>query len=249
MANLDRFHDGRMLNANDPDVLRDTLVERQRSEDRNVFRAAWVWLIRFAFWVLYNPLAWAYDGVSQAVSLGHWRDWQRMALPELRGAQVLELAFGTGNVLLDLHKARYRPVGLDLSSAMTRITRRKLCGHGIAIPLVRGRAQRLPFAPSSFDSVLCTFPTEFIVAPDTLSEIARVLRPAGRAVIVVMTRLLENSLWCRVLEWLYQITGQRGPVPDLEPQLAALGLDYQAMWKAVDGSAVLLAVIERQVDG
>jgi ubiquinone/menaquinone biosynthesis C-methylase UbiE len=162
---------------------------------------------------------------------------------------ILELAFGTGNMLLDLHWAHYHPVGIDLSSAMIRIARRKLRRHSVAVPLVRGRAQWLPFADASFDSILCTFPAEFIVVPDTLSQIARVLRPGGRAVIVAMARLLVDAPWVRFLEWLYRITGQRGPLPDLRSQLRTLGLEYRTMWKSTESSAVLLVVAEKRVDG
>ena len=209
----------------------------------------WVSLVRFAFWVLYNPLAWMYDWVSRAVSLGRWREWQRAGLAELRGRRVLELAFGTGDMLLDLNAAQHDPVGLDLSPDMIRIARHKLRREGVFVPLVRGRCQQLPFAALSFDSVLSTFPADFVTAPETLSEIARVMRPGGRAVVVVMAQFLPSSLWEGFLEWLYRITGQRGPLPDLSPQLAALGLHYRTVWRSTDGASVLLAVLEKGVDG
>ena len=206
-------------------------------------------LIRFAFWALYNPLAWTYDWVSRAVSLGHWRDWQRAALPELRGTRILELAFGTGDMLLDLSAMHYRAVGLDLSPHMVRIAGQKLHRRGTPVPLVRGRTERLPFADASFESVLSTFPSEFIVDPDTLREISRVLCPGGRAVIVAMAQLTFErwNVWAQFLEWLYRITGQRGPLPDLGPQLAALDLQYLPMWKATANGSVLLVVLERHL--
>jgi ubiquinone/menaquinone biosynthesis C-methylase UbiE len=213
-----------------------------------MFHELWIQLIRFAFWTLYNPLAWSYDLVSRLVSNGLWHDWQRAALSELRGERILELAFGTGNVLLDLSAAHYTPVGLELSPAMMRIAQRKLAAHGLALPLVRGRAQELPFAGSSFDSVLSTFPAGFIASPETLSEIARVLRPGGRAVMLIVAQLETTTRRSRLLEWLYRVTGQRGPFPDLRPELAGLGLDYRALWKPVGRSAVMLALAEKQVD-
>ena len=217
-------------------------------ETANVPRRLWARLIRHAFWVLYNPLARIYDWVSWTVSLGHWRRWGRAALPELRGKHVLELAFGTGDLLLDLHTAGYHPTGIDLSPAMARIAQRKLAKVGLAPPLVRGRAQQLPFAGASFDSVLCTFPAEFIVSAESLHQIARVLCPGGRAVIVAMGKLLSDDPWARLLEWLYRITGQRGPLPDLRPTLEPLGLKQRAMWVPVGSSEALLVVIEKRVD-
>src|SRR5258705_7894292 len=82
--------------------------------------------MRFAFGLLYNQLAWTYDLVSWTVSAGQWRSWQRAALPYLRGRAVLEIAHGTGNLLLDLISLGFQPVGLDLSPAMGRIASHKL---------------------------------------------------------------------------------------------------------------------------
>lgn len=211
--------------------------------------SAWRHLVRLSFWLLYNPLAWAYDWVSQVVSLGHWREWQREALAELCGSRVLELAFGTGDLLLEAHGAGYQPTGIDLSPAMIRIAQRKLRVHQVSLPLVRARTQQLPFAQASFDSVLCTFPASFLAAHETLSEIARVLGPGGRAVIAPMARLKPETAWARLLEGLYRITGQRGPLPGLQAPFAALGLRYQACWRPVEGSWVLLIILEKEVDG
>jgi ubiquinone/menaquinone biosynthesis C-methylase UbiE len=214
----------------------------------DVLHAVWMRLIRLLFWVLYNPLAWTYDWVSKMVSLGRWPLWQQAALPELRGERVLELAFGTGDTLLDLRASRYQVVGLDLSPYMVRIARQKLSYRGVRVPLVRGRTQQLPFADAIFDSVLSVFPAEFIAAPDTLSEVARVLRLGGRAVVVVLAQFRPDGLWTRFLEWLYEITGQRGPLPDLGPELEALGLQYQMMRKTIDQDSVLLVILEKLVD-
>ena len=189
-----------------------------------------------------------YDFVSQVVSLGYWRDWQRQALAELRGRRVLDLAFGTGNTLLDLRAAGYDPIGLDLSPAMIRITKRKLHKFRAVVPLTRGRAQQLPFADASFDSILCTFPARFIVDPGTLDQLARVLCPGGRIVVVALSKLTGSNIWVRVLRWLYRVTGQRTPLPELESQVSFPGLTYKTIWKSVKDSAVLLVVFERRVD-
>jgi ubiquinone/menaquinone biosynthesis C-methylase UbiE len=211
---------------------------------KDVGYPGWIQALRFAFWVLYNPLAWTYDWVSRIVSLGKWHDWQRTALPELRGERILDLAFGTGNTLLDLAAGVYHPIGLDLSPAMARIAKRKLKRAGLSAPLVRGRAQQLPFADASIDSVLCTFPAEFILAPGTLSEVARVLRPGGRLVVTAMCKLNGPDPWSRFLDWLYRITGQRLPLPDLDPLLSPLRFEYRTVWRAVGNTAVLLVIAD-----
>jgi SAM-dependent methyltransferase len=48
----------------------------------------------------------------------------------------------------------------------------------------RARAEALPFPPSCFDTVVSTFPSEYIIEKATLAEISRVLRPGGRLVVV-----------------------------------------------------------------
>jgi len=166
-------------------------------------------LSRWLFRLLYNQLAWTYDGVSWVVSLGKWRHWQRAAIPRLTGKRVLEVAFGTGNLLIDLAQASYRPCGLELSPSMVRIASRKLQRRGLAVPLCRGRAQMLPFAHQTFDTIVATFPTEFIYDPVSLDEMNRVLRPSG-TLVIVPGAYFHNPLARFFVEWLYLITGQRG---------------------------------------
>ncbi|HEX2621008.1 MAG TPA: methyltransferase domain-containing protein [Phototrophicaceae bacterium] len=173
----------------------------------------WWWrLIRFGFRLLYNEMAFTYDLVSKAVSMGQWRCWQRAALKHLKpGTQslILELAHGTGDLQLDLASAGYRSIGYDLSPYMGRIASRKLQRHGVKARLVRGLAQGLPFADESVDAIVCTFPTDFIFAESTLHEAWRVLRPEGRLVIVINGVFTGRGLMTRLLEGLYWITGQR----------------------------------------
>jgi len=167
-------------------------------------------ILRFCFRLLYNEMALTYDWVSGFVSMGQWRSWQRAALPYLRGRQVLEVAHGTGNLLLDMAALGFEPVGLDLSPAMGRLACQKLRTHGMAesIPLVRGRAQALPFAADSFPSVVSTFPTEFIVDPAAIAEFHRVLQSGGVVVFVPVAQITGLSLPDRWARWLFQVTGQ-----------------------------------------
>jgi len=189
-----------------------------------MIRRLWLKLVKWGFHLLYNQFAWTYDAVSWLVSLGNWRRWQRAVIPYLAGERTLEMASGTGNLLIDLAEAGFRPCGLDLSPYMVRITRRKLRRRGLAVPLCRGRAQALPFADGVFDSVVSTFPAEFILQPTTLGEVARVLRPGGRAVVIAEARLAGRGLLSRLIELLYTITGQRGPWPTMDTPLQEVGL-------------------------
>lgn len=184
--------------------------------------------MRFGFRLLYNELAWTYDTVSYVVSLGAWRCWQRAALKHLgapAAGPVLELAHGTGALQLDLHALGYCAVGVDLSPQMGRIARRKLRRQGAPVRLARSQAQRLPFAAGAFAAVVCTFPTEFIFAPETLREVSRVLRQGGRLIVVPAGVFTGRGAAEAGLEWLYRLTGQRGGGPgDVAQFFAPYGL-------------------------
>jgi ubiquinone/menaquinone biosynthesis C-methylase UbiE len=191
----------------------------------------WWRLVRFGFRLLYNEFAFTYDLVSRFVSFGAWRCWTRASLKHLppeKGALVLELAHGTGSLQLDLHAAGYKVVGYDLSPAMGRIAQGKLRRQGLTAWLARGRAQQLPFAAEAFAAVVSTFPTDFIAAEATLSEVRRVLMAEGVFVIVPNAQLVGGGVSEQSIEALYRITGQRGDgVETRQDTLAVLFKGFQ----------------------
>ncbi len=169
----------------------------------------WQRFVGFGFRLLYNEFAWCYDAVSWVVSLGEWRRWQFAALDFVQGERVLEIAHGTGHLLVELHRRGFRPIALDLSPTMSRITFGRLQKIGVTVPLLRGSALTLPFAPSQFDTIFSTFPTNFISEPATLASVRRVLADDGRLVIVPSGSLRGSGLVERVIGCLFWLTGQR----------------------------------------
>ncbi len=156
----------------------------------------WLWrsFYRWAANRLYNEFAWAYDTVSWLVSWGHWDGWRKAALAHVRGERVLEVGFGTGDLLIDMAARGWNVCGLDCSPAMHRITARKCRQRGLDAPRVRGYTQALPFADGSFDTLVATFPAEYTVAPETLGEATRVLTADGCFVIAGLTAQVEHRL-------------------------------------------------------
>jgi ubiquinone/menaquinone biosynthesis C-methylase UbiE len=79
------------------------------------------------------------------------------------------------------------------------------------IRLARGVSQFLPFADSSFDTVVATFPTEYIYDPATLLEAYRVIRLHGRLVILPGATIIGRGLLDRFMALVFRITGQAPP--------------------------------------
>lgn len=157
-------------------------------------------LLRLFFRLLYHPFAFAYDLVAAAVSFGRWKDWVFGILPLIEGNRILELGHGPGHLQRLLLDRGLFAVAIDESRQMGGIARRRL---GASHKLARGLAQALPYARHSFDTVVSTFPSEYIFEAETLSEAKRVLRNGGRFV-VLPAAYPKNPL----LEWLFKITGE-----------------------------------------
>lgn len=158
-------------------------------------------LARLYLWAtyrLYNEFAWAYDLAAWIVSGGRWDRWRRMALDYVQAEPVLEIGFGTGELLIEMARRGRDVIGLDLSPAMHRVTARKMRHLGLWAPQVRSRVQNLPFPDDSFSTVVSTFPAEYIVDPASLAELHRVLRPGGRLIIAGLVVYTDQPAASRV---------------------------------------------------
>jgi ubiquinone/menaquinone biosynthesis C-methylase UbiE len=192
-----------------------------------MFRYLFALCLRFGFYLLYNPLAFTYDWVSAFVSRGQWRAWTRAAMPYIVGTRVLDIPAGTGNLLLDLRAAGYASIGVDVSAAMLQTTRAKFVRARLPAPILRARAQALPFAAGAFDSITLTFPPGFVREPRAWAELARVLADDGRVIWVDAARLLPRDVPSRALDRALDVVGGGG-VPFQEfarMVLARAGLD------------------------
>ncbi|WKZ38992.1 MAG: methyltransferase domain-containing protein [Anaerolineales bacterium] len=156
--------------------------------------------MRFFFNLLYHPFAFTYDLVAWVVSFGRWNDWVFSIVPFIKGTRILELGHGPGHLQRLLLSRGLFAAALDESKQMGRLAKYRI---GDSANLTRGLAQSLPYADETFESVVATFPSEYIFDPRTLSEVRRVLRSSGR--LIVLPVALPKNLFLR---WLYKVTGE-----------------------------------------
>jgi len=129
-------------------------------------------------------------------------DW--MAGRNQRELRALDVGCGTGRLLAFVHEAwpGLRLTGLDLSAPYLGEARR-LIGRTARVKLVEGAAEALPFGDRSIDLVFSSFllhelPPEVRVA--ALREMARVLAPGGRIVVVESLQKGDHPAWDGLLD-------------------------------------------------
>lgn len=113
----------------------------------------------------------------------------RYALALRPGDRVLDVGVGPGLLAAEMAEevgAEGRVCGIDVSESMLAIagTRADVPGRR-PIELELAPATRIPFGPASFDVVVSTQVFEYVDdVASALAEIRRVLRPAGRVILL-----------------------------------------------------------------
>ena len=147
---------------------------------------------------VFDSVARSYDLMNDLMSLGLHRAWKAytVALANLRaGDKVLDIAGGTG----DLARAFGGKVGergtvvhTDINESMLRVGRDRLLDEGLSLPTAACDAEKLPFADGSFDLVSVAFGLRNMTHKDkALVEMARVLRPGGRLLVLEFSKVAE----------------------------------------------------------
>jgi ubiquinone/menaquinone biosynthesis C-methylase UbiE len=106
------------------------------------------------------------------------------------GGCVLEIAPGPGYFCIELARlGNYRITGLDISKSFVQIARKNAAQAGLEIDFRLGNALDTPFADGTFDFTFCQAAFKNFSEPvRAISEMYRVLRPNGAAVIVDLRR-------------------------------------------------------------
>ena len=108
------------------------------------------------------------------------------------------------------------------------------------------RVQALPFRSGEFDSVVSTFPSDYIADVTTLLEVQRVTNERGRLIVVFGAQLIGHEPSKVLIEWLYRLTGQREAKFDEEESIFdRVGMPARIETEMVGASTVTLIVAEK----
>jgi SAM-dependent methyltransferase len=119
-------------------------------------------------------------------------DWILGLLAPAPGASLLDVACGSCTFLRFAAERGFDPTGIDISPAAIAIAAERVPGVDLRV----GEAEQLPFPDSSFDVVTCLGSLEHFESPERgAAEIARVLRPSGRAVVFVPNLFFLGHVW------------------------------------------------------
>jgi len=144
----------------------------------------------------------AYKGMGMEGSIARWYDrTTRKDMPEFRalaarvaavvpsGGSVLEVAPGPGFLSIELAKRGLRVRAVDISATFVEIARRNAAAERVEAQFEIGNAAALPVESGSVDVVVCRAAFKNFSEPvKALSEMRRVLRPGGTALLIDMRR-------------------------------------------------------------
>lgn len=104
----------------------------------------------------------------------------RVIAPLPQGTRALDAGCGTGFNVSRLRQRGFSVVGLEPAEGM----RRRAQAHNPGVQIIDGDIENLPFPPASFDLIVCIEVIRYLAHPArALSELARVLRPGGTAIV------------------------------------------------------------------
>jgi demethylmenaquinone methyltransferase/2-methoxy-6-polyprenyl-1,4-benzoquinol methylase len=150
---------------------------------------------------MFDRIAGGYDKLNSVMTAGLHHSWRRRAveLAEVGpGTRALDVATGTGDLAFALAEAigaegSGAVVGADFSEQMLKIARDKAANGAVGPATARvnfeqANALLLPHASDEFDAATVGFGVRnFSDLDQGLRELARVVRPGGRVVILEMT--------------------------------------------------------------
>jgi demethylmenaquinone methyltransferase/2-methoxy-6-polyprenyl-1,4-benzoquinol methylase len=208
---------------------------------------------------MFDRIAGVYDVMNTVMTVGMHQRWRERAVELAHvepGSRALDVATGTGDLAVALQAAGAEVVGCDFSEEMLERARRKA-------PSARfewADALNLQYEDDSFDAATVGFGARnFSDLSRGLAEMARVVRPGGRVVVLEITEPQKPplstffSLWFdRLVPALGRLAGdeaaysylpnsvKRFPGPEaLAAELAAAGLE-DIRWVLTAGGIIAI---------
>jgi demethylmenaquinone methyltransferase / 2-methoxy-6-polyprenyl-1,4-benzoquinol methylase len=150
---------------------------------------------------MFDRIAGVYDLMNSAMTAGLHHQWRQRAVDRAEvgpGSDALDVCCGTGDLALELRRrigADGRVVGCDFSEPMLELARRKSGQEGLPVEFGWADALELPYGDEGFDAVTIGFGARNLADLGRgLAEMARVLKPGGRLVILEITRPQREPL-------------------------------------------------------
>jgi len=143
---------------------------------------------------MFDAIAPTYDFLNHLISFGLDVRWRKRAisfLKEKRSGNFLDIAAGSGDMIIELLKLQPKSiVSTDFSLNMINVLKQKLnrISSGCPIHILSCDAHYLPFQTSTFDGAVVAFGIRnFLDKGKALREMFRVLKPGGIAIILELT--------------------------------------------------------------
>jgi demethylmenaquinone methyltransferase/2-methoxy-6-polyprenyl-1,4-benzoquinol methylase len=151
---------------------------------------------------MFDRVAGRYDALNSVMTAGLHHRWRQRAADRAElspGDSALDVCCGTGDMALEL-AGRVSPgghvIGCDFSEPMLDLAREKARGRAAeAVRFEWADALSLPYDAGRFDAVTVGFGVRNLADLDRgLREMARVLRPGGRMVVLEITQPVRPPL-------------------------------------------------------
>jgi len=178
---------------------------------------------------MFDRIAGGYDLMNQAMTAGLHHRWRARAadLAEIGpGSRALDVATGTGDLAIELAGRGAEVVGSDFSEGMLDRARQKVGGwpegpapgsrvapSGGGVTFAWGDAHELPYEDDVFDAATVGFGARnFGDLERGIGEMARVVRPGGKVVILEITTPVKPPLSTFFALWFDRIVPALGAV-------------------------------------
>ena len=216
---------------------------------------------------IFQSISTDYDRANARISLGMQKNWKQMLVNRLaeslpKGASVLDVCCGTGDIALDTAEKRgdLQVVGLDFSPAMLAVAEGKKNGKE-NVRFLQGDAMALPFGENTFAAACISFGLRNTADYEqVLREMRRVVEPGG-AIYCLDSFVPENPLikpfyriYFRYImpllgggkkhrqeyQWLYESTQVFLQPRELEKLYRSVGLKEVGRKKRMFGACVMI---------